>query len=817
MLEDQYSNTSDSFSQYKERVSNLSQEFELGLFIYLVKKSIFWIMLFFAAIFTIAFLFLRYTPEVFSSRTILQINNDNKASKILNVENLSESQDDIAKSIELLRAKVFFKRVLSALPLKVSYFAEGTFRENERYRTNMYEADVTAKSESIYGAKIYIQFKDENSGVINYELAGASHTYDFISGEQKSTPELDFRIKPLNFPEILNQQKAVKGNQSYFVVNNFSQLTDEYYSRSSVKLLNDAAKTIEIYFQDNNALKTTDIVTAMASEFIDYDREKRGESDQKILTFLDEQLAIVWEKLRTAETSIYTFKKENKVAITKNFPNAGFARLNTLEEDLLSLELRDNVLHELEKSIGGKKDVDSYQLVSLLTGLDMEQALNSQINSLQELLKSKEELLYQVTPTSEKIKSIEFQIDVQKKLLLESVKSIKEKLQIRMKKLKEKIAEMEKLNYNVPSEEVEFARLQRLFNINEKFYNLLLEKIAEYQISQAGNVSKHIVLDYATVPNVPISPKKSIAVTVAFLSALLVSILLTFSRYVMYNEINSVSDISKITGGDISILGIVPKYKKDVPVSQLLVDKNPKSLIAEAFRSIRTNMQFISNEPGPKTIAVTSTISGEGKTFVAINLAGIIAYAGKKVIVIDLDMRKPKIHLGFGVENVKGMSTVLIDKHSLEDCIQHSVFENLDFVTAGPIPPNPSELIISKKMTELVDFLKTKYDYVVLDTPPVGLVTDGISIIQKVDYPLYIFRAEYSKRSFIQNVDRLHNENNIKKISIVLNGVDVDRKSYGYNYGYGYGYGYGQGYGYYEDRANKPKKKTFFNRFLFTI
>ena len=230
-------------------------------------------------------------------------------------------------------------------------------------------------------------------------------------------------------------------------------------------------------------------------------------------------------------------------------------------------------------------------------------------------------------------------------------------------------------------------------------------------------------------------------------------------------------------------------------------------------------MQFLSNKKSAKIIAITSTISGEGKTFIALNLAGIIAFSGKKVVVLDLDMRKPKLHLGFGAENNNGMSTLLIEKDSLDNCIRHSDLDGLDFITAGPIPPNPSELIINGVLDVLIEELKKDYDMIVIDNPPVGLVTDGIPIIQKADYPIYIFKANYSKKNFIQNVDRIINENNVPNLSIILNSVDIENKGYGYNYGYGYGYGYGYDYGsssayggYYTDEASTDKNKGFFSK-----
>ena len=281
----------------------------------------------------------------------------------------------------------------------------------------------------------------------------------------------------------------------------------------------------------------------------------------------------------------------------------------------------------------------------------------------------------------------------------------------------------------------------------------------------------------------------------------LISFIIIITRYLLYNEINSLEEIGQYT--EASLLGIVPKYKREIPVSQLLVDKNPKSVISEAFRSIRTNLQFISNEDEPKILAVTSTISGEGKTFNAINLAGVVAFSGKKVIILDLDMRKPKIHIGFNVENERGMSTLLIGKDTVDNCIIHSSLANLDFITAGPIPPNPAELIINPKMNQLLDYLKTKYDIIIADLPPVGIVSDGVPILQIADYPLYILRANYSKKMFIAQLNKLMNENKIKNMSVILNGVEMSRLKYGYgygySYGYGYGYGYSYGYGYYEE------------------
>jgi capsular exopolysaccharide synthesis family protein len=274
---------------------------------------------------------------------------------------------------------------------------------------------------------------------------------------------------------------------------------------------------------------------------------------------------------------------------------------------------------------------------------------------------------------------------------------------------------------------------------------------------------------------------------------------------------------------------MIPLYSSILPFSQLVVDKEPKSQLAEALRAIRTNLQFIDNSDGPKIISITSTISGEGKTFVAINLAGIIAYSGKKVIVLDLDMRKPKIHKAFSEEgnliaNRKGMSDILSKIEPYQSCIHHSRSEYIDFITAGTIPPNPSELILSESMDTLITDLQKEYDFIIIDNPPIGIVTDAMKNLQRADYPIYVFKSNYSKRYFVSNLDFLWTDCKITKLSLIVNGFDFSNSygygskyggkrgygkysSYGYGYGYSYGYGYGSG-GYGNGYIDNPDKKN---------
>jgi tyrosine-protein kinase Etk/Wzc len=345
---------------------------------------------------------------------------------------------------------------------------------------------------------------------------------------------------------------------------------------------------------------------------------------------------------------------------------------------------------------------------------------------------------------------------------------------------------------------MEFSRLASIKDLNEKYFMLLMDKKSSYAISTAGYTSKNVVLQEASLAVQPIYPMGKLIYIIALAIGLFFSIGILALKYVTHDEINTESDIEDIIT-NVSFLGNIPLTKNPNPFSQLVVHERPKSAITEAFRGIRSNLNFIN--PDARIYAVSSSISGEGKTFICLNFAGIKAMAGKKTILLDLDLRKPKIHIGLNSSNDKGMSTLLSRQHTLEDCIQKSPIENLDFIPAGPNPPNPSELILSENMDNTIEKLKEFYDIIVIDNPPIGIVTDGMKIFSKADCSIYVFKAGYSKQTFAYRVRSLYESKKIKSLNVLLNGS----RTLG---AYGYGYGYG---GYYED----DKKKPWYSKLLF--
>ncbi|MCT4579974.1 MAG: polysaccharide biosynthesis tyrosine autokinase [Flavobacteriales bacterium] len=782
-------------------------EFDLEVFLDIVKSSKIWFLTFFIITFAFAFLYIRYTPPVFESNLIIQIHKDNEANNVLNMYSQMGDQQDITSELELMKSKLLFKRTIKKLPLDVLYFTEGELLVDNKYKTSTFSiSNYTLLDAYIIGKKIYV--KKEGNEVHLFTEYGEKITEKSIKKDGAFTTKyLEGVLTIHNQSQFLNNQN---NDKYYFVISDFEQLIDQLYRHLSIRVLNNNARTIQIAFQHNNKTLAKDIVSQIAEEYDAYSLEKKSSSYDNIVNFIEEQKESVEAKLKESERAIYNYKRNNDVKGVSNISNSYLKQLEEIENEIVKLQINLSILKEVKENIEKYKgSPDIYNLIPILIGQNFEPTLQNLVLKLKEKVDERELHLSKVTTKNKNIETLNNQIKLQVNLVLEAVKVSEENGIEKLNTLKSKLKNLDKELYSLPEKELELARLDRVLQINSKFYTLLLEKETEYKLSTAGLVTYNEILEQAKTPSSPIAPRKKSIYILAILVAIVLAITYTVIRYLLHDEITTLTDITNRLSSSVGILGIVPHYKSKIPVSQLIIHKNPKSLITEAFRSLRTNLEFITNKKDAKIVAVTSTISGEGKTFIALNLAGIIAFSGKRVIVLDLDMRKPKIHIGFGVENKSGMSTLLIGKDQIENCINKSELNGLDFITAGPIPPNPSELIINGEIDKILETLKEKYDTIIVDNPPVGLVTDGITIIKKADYPLYVFKANYSKKHFIENVGRIITDHKVTKLSVILNNVDTQKNTYGKGYGYGYTtYG-----GYYtEDNQTKGKFNRFFKK-----
>lgn len=775
----------------------INSEFNPAILRLVVRRHWFWIPLLLAFFLSGAYMYLRYTKPVYESMAIIQLTTKDQGKEILGIESM-QGQKSVSQAVELLRSEFLFNRAINSLNIHISYFSKGKVLTEERYLQSTFIVTPYAlKDSSLCQTPIFVNWVDDQIQ-LTYTYGGVIHTELVKPEGEIDNAHFHIAVKVVQEESF---RKDVTENEAYFVFNRSSALTERLLPHLEVAVLNPDAKTIQISYKSNNASMSRDIVEALYKTYFVYDEELEKQSSINILNFIDKQLDSLNRELKIAKDSIQRFQRVSNIPNPDQMESGISEKINTIQGEIFSLELELQTLRTLEKKIASNPNrLEIYQLIPELIGTSFESTLFSQVEDLHRLLERKEDLAFSMTPESAEFKNVSSRISQRTTSIRKSIEAIKERMLTKINMLNDRLREMDKDLFSLPEKRMELSRLQNIQDLNEKYFLLLMDKRSEYYISNAGYASANVVLKPATINNWPVSPNRKLIIGVAIFLGLMFSIGIILLRYLLHDEVNTQDDLQQLLP-DLAILGSVPKLKNAGQFSTLVVADNPKSRMAEAFRTIRANLNFMKQDA--RLYAVSSSISGEGKTFVCINLAAILAMTGKRVVLLDLDLRKPKVHHGFGVDNENGMSKILVGQCDIPTCLKKSALDNLHYITAGPIPPNPSELILSSKMDEVIEELKTLYDIIVIDNPPVGLVSDGIDLLSKADCPIYIFKADYSKRTFTYRVRELVDVQKIKGLGIILNAVEMKRGRYGYGYGYGYG-------GYYEDE----QKPGFFQRLL---
>ncbi|MEY4522402.1 MAG: hypothetical protein RIT10_1587, partial [Bacteroidota bacterium] len=695
---------------------------------------------------------------------IIQLGNKDNAKDIIEVENINMKGEDISPDIELLRSQFLFEKAIQLINYNVSFYAKGQFLTEEKYNSSRFNVlPFELKDSSLIGIPI----------VVKYSKGSLNLLYSLNGQKYKLTSQLNKRIKNQHFDLTINSsnprlfEEESKQNELYFTLNSVASVSARFLPYLQVVPIDPIAKTIQISLKSNNPQLCFDIASAVSTAYNKYDEEIKRKGSENILAFIDQQLDSLSGELKNSKDSLMQYQRRSNLPDPEGISTQLSSNISKLQDQLFEVqdEVRSlNSVYSKLKSDPNRLDV--YRILPEMLGKSYETSLNGQLTSLYELLEKKENLLYRVTEDNSEVKALGTKINLKLSSVRRSVATILERLIANSNVISKKIQSFEGEYFQLPEKKMEFSRLKNIQDLNEKYFTLLTEKKVLYSISNAGYSSENRVLTRATVNSTPVAPNKKLIYGSFIFFGFILGLGVILFKYLTFNEINMIDDLKKLLPTEASILGGVPLSKSPMEFSQLVVSESPKSMLAEAMRKIRTNLSYIN--PNYKTIAITSSISGEGKTFVALNLAGIIAMSGKKTILLDLDMRKPKVHLGLNADNVYGMSGLIINQFSLEQCIQHSLLENLDFITAGPIPPNPSELLLSGRFKEIVEKLKETYDTIIIDNPPIGLVSDGIKILTDADIPIYVFKSHYSKRNFAFRVKELFEMKQLDRLNVVL-------------------------------------------------
>ncbi len=426
--------------------------------------------------------------------------------------------------------------------------------------------------------------------------------------------------------------------------------------------------------------------------------------------------------------------------------------------------------------------------------------LNTMIMNLTSLYSQKTQVLATASERNPQISSINNQIIQTKQILIENLRNIITNSKLLIKDYKVRLAEIEEKVQDLPKTERSYIKIERKFKLSEGLFTFLMQKRAEAGIAKAGNIADNKVIDFAKTNKVPLKPKTKLTYAIALLLGLIIPIGIILIIDYLNNKILSRKQLEKITS--IPILGVIGHSNID---SNLIVYEKPKTSVSESFRAIRADLQFLlkdkSNDES-KVILITSSIGGEGKTFTSLNIATVLANGGRKTVLLGMDLRKPKIFNDFKLKNEEGLSNYLIGQSNKNDILQKTFIDNLSIIPSGAVPPNPSELLLDTRLDTLIDELKNDFEYIIMDTPPVGLVADAFQLMHVSDVNLFMVRQNYTDKEVLDFINDKYENNIVKNISIILNDFIPNSSS-----------GYGYGYGYYEEEDAELKKSAI-NRLL---
>ena len=790
----------------------VSQEETIDIKALILKYAQYWYYFVLSILFFgfIAFLSNRYTVPKYSVSTTLLIRDDNNTQ--LGAENLLEGLElfsgkkNVKNEIVILNSYSLAEHVIHELGLGTSYFQHGFLQTNELFRNSPFKVRVDSSHLQLTEIDFQI-IPINNEEFILSVSANDQYPYNILSEkieksltadintEQKfsfnSLIESDFYAFTIYKSNDFNIDKIIESDKYFsFKFHQTDKLANKLIEKVSIDPINKETSILKLRIIEATPRKSIYILNAITEIYIRSGLNEKNLMAINTIHFIDDQLTIIQDSLSGIERKIELFKAQHpNLDIAEKEYGTYFQKQildNSLSEQSVNIKYYKSLLSYL------KNDKNANSIVSPTSMGISNPELNSLINQLLQLYAKKGELQLTTTNRNPTYIAVLSQINHTKKIIIENVNNLISSASIYEVDLKERLTTFNNKIDRLPEAEKHYLILKRKHEYNEQTAIYLQQKKYEASLAKAGTESDHKVIDPARLDSdIPVTPRKSLAYSIALLFGVLFPIIFISIRDFFSDTIKSKSDLLNYT--NIPILGLIGHSDN---ARSLVVQNASKSIIAESFRSLRTNIQYLAANKEKKVITVTSSVGGEGKTFTTMNLAAIFALSGHKTILIGGDLRKPKLHEDFKVDTSKGLSSYLINKSELNEVIEKTKIDALNIIASGPTPPNPAELLDSTKMKDLIIELNKTYDYVIIDTPPIGLVTDGVILMQHADVNLYVVRHNYSKADALNVINNLYRQKQVKNIHIIIN--DFKHTSSGYGYGYGYGYGT-SGYGYYEN------------------
>lgn len=728
---------------------------------------------------TLSFLYIKYTTPIYNIAARLLID-ENKggglggsSNSLVNLEGIVGGKSSVDNEAEILQTNDLIERVIKDLQLNITYYKSGLFRNVEIYKTPFIVQLLDIDGNGL-PLELKLDIKPGNKLTLSTGDLEIEGYYDTVF----AIPDVG-KVKIVRNPLVSNETGLY-----LFKLESIPSKIAQLTASLNISVENKLVSIIDINLTSPIPEKGEDILNRLIYNYVQENLRSKNEVADSTIAFIKRRLLVIGSELNIAEQDIQGFKQKNSLA---DMTEQGRLLVNTNAQYLDELSKAETQISIIKSLIEYLKDDDNRVVPSTLLPTDM--IFTNIIEKYNSLLLERARILIGLTPTNPVVINLDKQIASAKLDVEANLSSTLQGLLITRSKIEKQMAGAEGLIQKVPEVERNYLQLARQQQIKQELYVFLMQKSEETAISKTANLANSRLVDYPRSSALPVTPKRNNVLAIAFVFGLILPIVYIYTKDLLNNKVENKEDITSRT--NVSILGEISEFKGG---SNLPVASNPRLAISEQFRALRTNLSFYLNQPDQKTILLTSSMSGEGKSFISINLGLILALSGKRVVVLEMDLRKPRVSSSLGVENKVGITNFIVSKDlQVTDIVKSlDIHKNLFLVSSGPIPPNPAELILSERTNYLLDVLKADFDYVIIDAPPVGIITDAQLLSDYSDLCLYVIRQGYTLKSQIGIVHDLNVKGKMKQLGIIVNGID-STKGYGYGYEYGYGYGnYGE-------------------------
>ena len=762
-----------------------------------------------------AWVYLHFQTPVYQVSASIMIKDDKKGSGSTDLENLGiggviTSTQSIDNEIEILRSKTILKEVVNNLELYITYYDEDEFPEKELYQTSPVIVNLTAQEADKLPGSALLAMKLSPEGVLDVNLKVGLNEYNQRFEKLPAVLPTDAGTFGFALKDSLSggQMEGYKGERHIrAVVSRPFGVAKGYQGALNIAPTSRTTSVAVVSLMNTNIQRARDFINKLMEMYNRNTNNDKNEVAEKTREFINERIKIIDEELGSTEDKLEAFKRN--AGLTDISSDAQLAVSGNAEYEKRRVDngTQINLVRDLIKYINNP--LNEYELLPGNIGLS-DAGLTTQIGRYNELIIERKRLLRTSTESNPMIVNLDTSIRAMKSNVQAAINGTLQGLLIVKADLEREAGRFSRRISDAPGQERQYVSIARQQEIKAGLYLMLLQKREENAITLAATANNAKIIDEPVATGGPLSPKPNMIYMIALVLGVGLPVGVIFLIGLTKFKIEGRGDVEKLTR--LPIVGDVPLTNEKA--GSIAVFENQNTLMSETFRHIRTNLQFML-ENDQKVILVTSTVSGEGKSFISSNLAISLSLLGKRVVIVGLDIRKPGLNKIFNIpRKEQGITQYLSNpEKNLMDFVQPSdVSKNLYILPGGIVPPNPTELLARDGLDKAIETLKKNFDYVILDTAPAGMVTDTLLVGRVADLSVYVCRADYSRKAEFTLINELAADNKLPNICTVINGLDLQKKKYGYYYGYGkygkyYGYGkrYGYGYGYGEHKANEEQ------------